>query len=450
MVQTTKPDEFTADSRAAELIREAWNYPLFDAIFQRRSRRFPVGAELPEGGLTPFKSQSPPQPLDSKEEAMLLLAGTGRSGLNYAEFPYMDADGKSLSGNTMIQFTGRTYASPCGSHGTEMFFTNDSGVFAVPMREKPAERLMEIDSESSALTAIEGYGSDTNVVRLSDERLDLNPLAVSGNNQWNVNQPGTTLFMPVTDVTWEYINVVMTFLDHPKRLYLYDDINGNAEPLREYAAAGLLDRNKAYPLSEFERMISLATTGVEQAFMCQNMFLALQAIGLGGWILGASPPRIVLGATPLMKGFGFRSHTKEGDSPIKPLLGGEETLPIGIDGVFQSYVPPYHASMADAVEAVYRAKWGTEGIYDTARNAFAPTVDLNRVPKTENWALQAAKDWCQYLWDTYGRFPVTIDPMQMNIWFQAHHLETGYYDEHFEPGTYHERIRDHQATWHGE
>ena len=47
-------------------------------------------------------------------------------------------------------------------------------------------------------------------------------------------------------------------------------------------------------------------------------------------------------------------------------------------------------------------------------------------------------------------FTYWVMPMQMNIWFQAHYLETEFYDKYFEAGTYHERIRDHQATWHGE
>jgi len=51
--------------------RSAWNYPLFDAIFNRRSRRMALGAEIP-GGATKYKSDKPPLPLDEIEEAMLV------------------------------------------------------------------------------------------------------------------------------------------------------------------------------------------------------------------------------------------------------------------------------------------------------------------------------------------------------------------------------------------
>jgi hypothetical protein len=95
-----------------EAVRNAWNYPVMDAIFQRRARRFPFGARLP-GDLLPFQSTKEPVPLDEIEEAMLVMAGTG------------------ISGNTMLQFVGRTYASACGSHGTELFYTNDDGTYMV-------------------------------------------------------------------------------------------------------------------------------------------------------------------------------------------------------------------------------------------------------------------------------------------------------------------------------
>jgi hypothetical protein len=39
--------------------------------------------------------------------------------------------------------------------------------------------------------------------------------------------------------------------------------------------------------------------------------------------------------------------------------------------------------------------------------------------------------------------------MQMNIWFQAHHLETDFYDQHFQPGAYHQAVKDHMGVWHG-
>src|SRR5881296_2930876 len=89
--------------RSIQPAQAAWNYPLFDAIFQRRARRFPLGAAMP-GDLAPFTSDKEPIPLDEIEEAMLVMAGTGISGVNLADLPFNDQTGSNWGGNTMLQF----------------------------------------------------------------------------------------------------------------------------------------------------------------------------------------------------------------------------------------------------------------------------------------------------------------------------------------------------------
>ena len=102
----------------------ALNYPLFDAIFNRRSRRFGLGMELKDSSLG-FKSSYPPIPLDEMEEALLVWAGTGLTGLCLADLP-------PETGITLLcQWTGRSWPSACNNHGTELFFTNDKGLFFV-------------------------------------------------------------------------------------------------------------------------------------------------------------------------------------------------------------------------------------------------------------------------------------------------------------------------------
>ncbi len=49
-------------------------------------------------------------------------------------------------------------------------------------------------------------------------------------------------------------------------------------------------------------------------------------------------------------------------------------------------------------------------------------------PRTAYWLLEAAQTFCQCIWDTYGRFPATVDPMPTLLWLQA--------------------IRDHAKNWH--
>ncbi|MDO8614458.1 MAG: hypothetical protein Q7T33_01820 [Dehalococcoidia bacterium] len=425
--------------------QKAWNYPLFDAIFQRRARRFPLGAEMP-GDLAPFKSAQEPVPLDEIEEAMLVMAGTGISGINLSDLPFNDQAGANWCGNTMLQFVGRVYASACGSHGTELFFTNDDGTYLVKLRDKLPSAMQEFAGLDDREKIVQACRANT--VKIGDGRLGVPmvPGITQPFNWWNVNQPGSTLFMPVSDLTWEYINVLMLVMDEPNSYYIYDDLNNNAEPLREWADKGYLDRSRPYALSTLESSMQMIIPGTEQAIMLQNMYLALQAMGLGGWIFSSSVPPLI------MQLMGFRFHVPERTGPIKTLSGEPQPSPVGLDGLFQSYCPPYYPDMGAAVQAIYDAKWGSGGIYKEEGGP-APYKDrqsLDRlVQKTPAWCLEAAKALCDYIWRTYGRFPATVDPMMMNIWFQAHHLETEFYDRYYQPGAYHQAVKEHMAAWHG-
>ena len=57
-------------------VHGAWTYPLFDAILQRRARRFPLGATM-LGQEQAFVSPHAPLPLDPVEETLLILAALG-------------------------------------------------------------------------------------------------------------------------------------------------------------------------------------------------------------------------------------------------------------------------------------------------------------------------------------------------------------------------------------
>jgi hypothetical protein len=430
-----------------EPVQRAWNYPLFDAIFQRRARRFPLGAEMP-GDLAPFKSTKEPVPLDEIEEAMLVMAGTGISGINLADLPYNGQNAGNFCGNTMLQWVGRVYASACGSHGTELFYTNDEGTYMVKLRDKVPSQMQEFASLDDREKIVQAFRANTD--KLSDGRLGIPmvPGITQPFNWWNSNQPGTTLFMPISDVTWEYINVLMLIMDEPNSYYVYDDLNGNAEPLKEWADKGYLDRTRAWSLTALEASMQTIIPGVEQALMLQNMYLALQAMGLGGWIYSSSVGQMILGL------MGFRFHSPDKMGPIKPLdpATGPRLAPVGLDGHFEGYCPPYYPDMGAAVQAIWDAKWGRKGIYkeEGGPAAYRDRQSLDKlVDKTPDWCLEATKALCDYIWETYGRFPALIDPMQMNIWFQAQHLETDFYDKYYQPGAYHQAIKDHMGVWHG-
>src|ERR1035437_3002168 len=181
-------------------VDEAWNFSLFDAIMNRRSRRFGLGMEINEGP-NKFKSPNEAVPLDELEEAILIAAGTGISGLNLGDLPWAARPEKAEQlatwcgeGNTLVEYAGRSWPSACGAHGTELFYTNDEGVYLLKLREAQPTKLQEYAGKSDRDKLIQ-FVRD-NRMMIFDGRLDIprNTGAISSFNLWNMNMPGTTLF----------------------------------------------------------------------------------------------------------------------------------------------------------------------------------------------------------------------------------------------------------------
>jgi len=416
--------------------RKAWNYPLFDAIMNRRSRRFALGAEIP-GGPTKYKSDKPPMPLDEVEEALLVQAGTGISGMNLSDLPFAYADGKSASGNTMIQFTGRTWASPCGSHSTELIYFNDSGAYVVSLKDVCADKVKAYETEDEREGIIRSFRA--NRIKILDHRPQhpRNYPAMLSFNIWDSNIEGTTVFLPVINNTWQYINGLLLMCGWADGgAVIIDDYNGNRPAgCERWISAGLLDANRPLPLSSTDMGQS-----VEPAFILQNIALAEQAMGLGGWIHAAVNPVVMAEA------LGFRTITP---------LGSPFPVPVGIDGVLEGYCPPYYKNMDAAVDAVVAAKFGPNGIYTLDADREAPFLERNEfvagVPRYSDALVQCVKDICNYIYDTFGRFPVHVPTMTIgNVWCQAHHLDLDFYDRFYGAAAYTQTQADHYIDWHGE
>jgi hypothetical protein len=71
---------------ASAPLDQAWSYPLFEALYRRRSRRFGLGFEMQEGPFR-YTSVQAPVPLTELEEALLVGAGAGFSGLAFWDLP---------------------------------------------------------------------------------------------------------------------------------------------------------------------------------------------------------------------------------------------------------------------------------------------------------------------------------------------------------------------------
>jgi len=63
--------------------------------------------------------------------------------------------------------------------------------------------------------------------------------------------------------------------------------------------------------------------------------------------------------------------------------------------------------------------------------------------------IECTKAICNYIHETYGRFPGTVDAMHLMWLMQVHHLDLDFYDRFFRPGAYGATHAAHLASWHG-
>lgn len=266
-----------------------------------------------------------------------------------------------------------------------------------------------------------------------------NPAHIEMHNPWCVNLPGSTLIMPVADVSQHLLLALCYIVQNGS--CIYDDINKRPVPgLEKYSSLVSLD--SVYPLSFFEQYILTEAT-VEIGTACYAGMLALQAMGLGGWMFDGLTPFSVLGASgdPAMPGLGFSFST----DPRWPVPNAT-----GLPGVFEGYCPPHYADMRAATEAVVRRKFGPGGPFhaDTP-GPYRENARVRGAAKVHDpQFVDCVVTMAQYIYDTFGRFPATVPTMQVLMYLQAHHLDLEFYDTHFGDGAYLETHRRHMELWH--
>ena len=415
---------------------DALSYPLFDSIFDRKSRRVGLGMTV-QSDVLGYRSPYEPVPLGELEEALLAVAATGLTGLNLGDLDPARGMG------TLVQWTSRTWPSSCSSHGTELFLTNDRGTYLLDM--------FGLAPEPGELATLSGRSRDDQIervlamyrralVELAPGRAPL-PTTLPGLfefNQWNANRPGTTLFLPVTNTTLEYINLLFIYLSRSYGFSLVDEMHGGRSAgLARWVSTGRLDPGRQIGIFELEQRV-LSMLVVEQAFICQNLNLAMQALGLGGWTFTGYIARFVLGGGDV-PGLGFR---------FAPSRSGA-SVPVGLDGRFEAFVPPYHADMHAAVDAFLELK--RESFErSAAKPHLAPDRVVDAVPRASATTIEMVKAYCQYVHDTYGRFPAHVDPMYQRLSCQAQHADPDFYAAHYPPGALTDQHLDHFRRWHPE
>jgi hypothetical protein len=440
----------TRPSVRPEALRAAASFPALQAIFTRRARRFALGAEMT--GPLAYQSDKAPVPLAPEEEAILVAAATGITGVVLEEWPFTTEEGTTAGADKLASFTGRPYPSPLAQHGTELFWTNDDGVFVLPQRDVKPRAYVQNQ------TAKQQHALYRKATKLQDGRLDIprrRPNLFKF-NEWVVNHEGTTVFIPVSDVTRQCISAMLLYFDRPHGYYVVDKLLGN-DPLRPYVDSGLLDPAHPVDLADFERWQMVDMNGVEEGLMVANLMVATQALGVGGHPFSGGKGRVTLGGERHWHeiggegpcgSLGFTFHRVPDGAPV----GAGEEIPVGLPGIFEGACPPFHVDMDAAVDFVIAKRWGKRGIFSEPDSQQIPwtSPDVARaVPPPTEEAIECTKTLCRYIWDTYGRFPATLDPFLMTVWYQACHLDVDFYDRYYPPEALPEHVRSHMEDWHG-
>ena len=444
--------------------KRALEYPLFSAIFNRRTRRVSKGiASIPAGSLSYTSTQSA-QPLSPLEEA-LLIAATGITGVPMHDTPLQTETGQDITMTVMLNARGRSASSPDNAQATHFFLLNDEGTYLL---KQPGD----VDPHEFARSGLTpsrliDYAAKCKV-KVSDKRLDFPreyPCYI-GTNRYLSNLPGSTILVPVVDMTRYYINVMLFLMGQVQpgfRSTWIDD-------WRFYRKAGVGKWERNGFLNPNVPPIPLGWMGtfrvhIEADLLIQNLLLSIQAMGLGGWVHAGFLGPLLLGDPDYTKygpGLKFRFATPKTTLGrlllrlVTPLPAWRPN-PVGLDGILEGFCPPYFKDMSAAVDAVVKLKEGPGGIYNQAdrdiEGVYKPGLAsefLRNVPRDTPDAIACAKDICNYIFDTYGRFPAHVDAMHVpGVWVQAHHLDLEYYDKMF-VGGYTSTQAEHQRLWHNE
>lgn len=443
--------------------RGLWSFPLLEAILQRRSRRLGLGMRL-NGGPLAYASRHAPLPLTLEEEAVLAFAASGVTGYALGELPYQGDRPETGGGQIMATFLGRTIGAAEALQNVSLVVISDEGAFLVRRpREVPKSEIPALIRMAHERRLLEQYRSLR--VRLADRRPDIprsNPFNLAF-NQWSSNLPGTTYFLPLNDLTPLYINVLLSALSEDFGFYLLDERAG-------FRPAGLhrFARSRGGHLNDDIRSGRVATIqfleswiiefiAVQQGMMLQNVALAGEGMGLGGFTHFAAHP------WGWFQALGFRMHELPTSQALAAgpftaaalkLLGRDlpVPMPVGLERggqvLLRPFAPPYYPTMAAAVRGLLDLKYSpTAGAFRDRAEA-APWRDVGAVqagiPEYSERTVAAVTAYCEYVHGRYGRFPAYYAPFRTVVAHQAHHLDPEFYDRFYKPGMLTETYRRHR------
>jgi hypothetical protein len=414
---------------------EAINFPLLDAIQGRRSRRFAKGACIPEGPLA-YSSKHKPSALSELQQMLLLTSVCGNTGWTnlIPHNPHYAPKVPNYAGAA----GGRTFPSAAGFHTVDFFYTDDKGVYFLSTKDMKATTAKHTDGTLDLNAYLKEHQSK--IVKISDGRLKLprSPEHMEAHNNWCANVEGSTLIIPVADVA-QHIILALCYLVQ-NGACLYDDINKQPIPgLSKFK--DLINPENAYPISFFEQQCLTEAT-VELSTACYSGALTLQAMGLGGWMFDGINPFSIFGASgdKNVPGLGFSFDTLK-DNPIPHVTG--------LKGILEGHCPPFFNNMKSAVVSVVNRKFGSGGPFNAKTDG--PYKDNSKVRSSaatiNEQFIDCVATMAQYIFNEFGRFPATVPAIFSLMYLQAHHIDTDFYDQHFNQNAYLKTHAEHDSNW---
>jgi hypothetical protein len=414
-------------------------FPLMHALFGRRARRFGVGMELPSGPLA-YRSERAALPLSEREQMTLVAAATGVSGWSFG-VPFGPRTPTAHAEFT-LRFTGRTAPTAAGLGTPALFFTDDDGCYCTRTRDVQPSLMREIDGGNAGLERVLSVCRES-TLRVRDGRLDVpsSPPYILPPNLWWANKPGSTLFMPVGDASEECLGFLALMIRHGVTVVDHETGSpaGNLEP---FMRSGLLDPARQLPLADLLADI-YESVCLELAFMGHNIVLMLQAMGLGGLYFNGMDGLCVLGsnASDGIHGLGFTFVSDERWTTANA---------VGLPGVYEALCPPNYPDMHAAVRTFVDRKFGAGGAYDPASPGAwrDSTVVKKTVSPYSTEFVDCMAEVAQYIYDKFGKFPGIRSTIMLPGFVQAHHLDTDFYDRHYNEGAYLDTHAQHMERWH--
>jgi hypothetical protein len=435
-----------------------------------RSRRVAMGYKIESGeeeqtasgrrlyqpkGPLAFVSEHPVVPLSEVEEAIIAWSACGPNGMAHWDIATHGGF------HELVGIAGRTAASPGNSFATDLLVIKDEGAFIYNPGDERS-RMVEIQGEEDYHKVLDWYRDGMH--RVLDHRPDIDwalrmpgmpNASLFGPYQYNVNRPGTTWFIPITDHGWLYFSVMLNIFD-AWHIYLTDDRTGEPAGTAEWVKEGQLE----FPItiSQFEQFIFQVET-YPPGSMVQNMRLAAETMGLGNWIFCGFFDDVLMGAYPdVAKGLEFQHEPLNERAPLA--CGALKTF--GVAGVKEAtYIPSAKYPDAGSVmTAMMEEKYGEGRTMSrgddnwmlTHQGPFkARTVrDIvnSDVVRVSDWAVEASVAYFDYCVQQYGQCPVFFNPMQCNFGAVIHHVDPAFYERYYDGSSVTPEIRQHMDHWH--